>query len=71
MPINVRLDVVLAERKMRLKTLSENVGITVPNLSILKNGKAKAIKVSTLEAICRALDCQPGDLLRYEPDEID
>lgn len=71
MAINVRLDVVLAERKMRLNTLSEKVGITVPNLSILKNGKAKALKVSTLNAICKALDCQPGDLLRYEPEEED
>ena len=67
MPIRVRLDVLLAERKMRLNTLAEEVGITVPNLSILKNGRAKAIKFSTLEAICRALDCQPGDVLRYEP----
>ena len=69
MPINVRLDVVLAERKMRLNTLSQLVGITVPNLSILKNGKAKAIKISTLEGICDALSCQPGDLLRYEEEE--
>ena len=68
MPINVRLDVMLAERKMRLNTLAEKVGIIVPNLSILKNGKAKAYKVSTLEAICEALECQPGDLLRYEQD---
>jgi putative transcriptional regulator len=69
MPINIRLDVVLAERKMRLNELAEAVGITVPNLSILKTGKAKAIKLSTLEAICRALDCQPGDLLRFEPED--
>lgn len=69
MPIRVRLDVLLAERKMRLNTLAEEVGITVPNLSILKNDRAKAIKFSTLEAICRALDCQPGDLLRYEPED--
>ncbi|MCB1234948.1 MAG: helix-turn-helix transcriptional regulator [Verrucomicrobiae bacterium] len=68
MPINIRLDVMLAERKMKLNTLSEKVGITVPNLSILKNGKAKALKFSTLEAICEALECQPGDLLRYDQD---
>lgn len=66
MPINVRLDVLLAERKMRLNELAERVGITVPNLSILKTGKAKAIKFSTLEAICEALDCEPGDLLRTD-----
>ena len=68
MPINIRLDVMLAERKMKLNTLSEKVGITVPNLSILKNGKAKALKFSTLEAICEELECQPGDLLRYDQD---
>ncbi len=65
MPINIRLDVVLAERKMRLNELAEAVGITVPNLSILKTGKAKAIKLSTLEAICRALDCQPVTPSRF------
>ncbi len=69
MSINVRLDVLLAERKMRLNELADAVGITVPNLSILKTGKAKAIKFSTLEAICQALDCQPGDLLRFENDD--
>lgn len=68
MPIRIRLDVVLAQRKMKLNTLSEKVGITVPNLSILKNEKAKAVKLSTLEGLCRALDCQPGDLLQYEPE---
>ncbi len=68
MPINVRLDVLLAERKMRLNELAERVDITVPNLSVLKTGKAKAIKFSTLEAICQALDCEPGDLLHFEPD---
>ena len=68
MPINVRLDVVLAERKMRLNDLAEAVGITVPNLSILKTGKAKAIRLSTLEAICQHLKCQPGDLLEFRPD---
>jgi putative transcriptional regulator len=65
MPIVVNLDVMLAKRKMRLNELSENVNITVPNLSILKQGKAKAIKLSTLDSICRVLDCQPGDILEY------
>ena len=68
MPINLRLDVLLAERKMRLSELADAVGITLPNLSILKTGKAKAIRFSTLEAICRHLNCQPGDLLEYVPD---
>jgi putative transcriptional regulator len=68
MPIIVTLDVVLAQRKLKLGDLAERVGITPPNLSILKTGKAKAIRFSTLEAICRELDCQPGDLLRFEPD---
>ena len=66
MPINVRLDVLLAQRKMKLNDLAEAVDITVPNLSILKTGKAKAIRLSTLEAICRHLQCQPGDLLEFE-----
>jgi len=70
MPIIVTLDVVLAQRKMRLGDLAERVDLTLPNLSILKTGKAKAIRFSTLEALCRELDCQPGDLLRYEPDSI-
>jgi len=61
----VNLDVMLARRKMSLTELSNKVGITMANLSILKNGKAKAIRFSTLEAICKALDCQPGDLLEY------
>jgi putative transcriptional regulator len=61
----VNLDVVMARRKMSVTELSEKVGITMANLSILKNGKAKAIRFSTLEAICRALDCQPGDILEY------
>ncbi len=69
MPITVNLDVVLARRKLRLTDLAEAVGITIQNLSILKTGKAKAIRFSTLEAICRELDCQPGDLLAYTPDE--
>lgn len=61
--IVVNLDVMLAKRKMSLTELSERVGITMANLSILKNGKAKAVRLSTLDAICRALDCQPGDIL--------
>jgi putative transcriptional regulator len=66
MPIIVTLDVVLAQRKMKLGDLAERVDLTPPNLSILKTGKAKAIRFSTLEALCRELNCQPGDLLRYE-----
>jgi len=69
MPIIVNVDVVLAKRKMKLKDLAEAVGITVQNLSILKTGKARAIRFSTLEAICRHLDCQPGDILEYRDDE--
>ncbi len=65
MPIIVNVDVMLAKRKMSVTELTEKVGITMANLSILKNGKAKAVRFSTLEAICRALDCQPGDLLEY------
>jgi putative transcriptional regulator len=61
----VNLDVMMARRKMSVTTLSEKVGITMANLSILKNGKARAIRLSTLEAICKALDCQPGDILEY------
>ena len=67
MSIIIELDVMLARRKMKLQDLAEHVGITIQNLSILKNGKAKAIRLETLEAICKALDCQPGDLLRFEP----
>lgn len=63
--IIVNLDVMLAKRKMSVTELSEGVGITMANISILKNGKAKAIRFSTLEAICRTLDCQPGDILEY------
>ncbi|MBO0477509.1 helix-turn-helix transcriptional regulator [Vagococcus sp. DIV0080] len=66
MPIRVNLDVMMAKRKMSVTELSEHVGITMANLSILKNEKAKAIKFSTLEKICEALDCQPGDILEYE-----
>jgi putative transcriptional regulator len=66
MPIIVNLDVMMARRKMSLNELSEKVDLTLANLSILKTGKAKAIRFSTLEAICKALDCQPGDLLEYQ-----
>ena len=65
MPIIVNLDVMLARRKMSLSQLSEQVDVTIANLSVLKTNKAKAVRVTTLEAICRALDCQPGDLLEY------
>ena len=65
MAIIVNLDVMLAKRKMSVAELAEKVGITMANLSILKNGKAKAIRLSTLDAICSALDCQPGDILEY------
>ena len=65
MPIIINLDVMLAKRKMSLTELSERVGITMSNLSILKTGKAKAVRLETLEAICTALDCQPGDILEY------
>lgn len=69
MAIVVRLDVMLALRKMMLKELSERTGISIPNLSVLKTGKAKAIRFSTLEAICQALECGPGDLLEYVDDD--
>ena len=69
--IVVNLDVMMAKRKMTLSQLSEKVDITLANLSILKNNKAKAVRFSTLEAICDALDCQPGDILEYVPDEED
>lgn len=68
MPIIVNLDVMMAKRKMSSGELSERIAITPANLSILKNNKAKAIRFSTLEAICEALNCQPGDVLAYEPD---
>ena len=67
--IRTDLDVMLARRKMSLTELSERVGITMANLSVLKNGKAKAIRFTTLEAICQALDCQPGDILVYVEDK--
>ena len=66
--IRIDLDVMLARRKMSLTDLSQRVGITLANLSILKNGKAKAVRLETLDAICRALGCQPGDILVYEAD---
>ncbi|WP_119079384.1 helix-turn-helix domain-containing protein [Chitinophaga alhagiae] len=69
MPIIVNLDVMMARRKMSLNELSEKVGLTLSNLSILKTGKAKAIRFSTLEAICKALDCQPADILEYQEEE--
>ena len=65
MPIIVNLDVMLAKRKMSLSQLSEQVDVTIANLSVLKTNKAKAVRFSTLEAICKTLDCQPGDLLEY------
>ena len=68
MSIIVNLDVMMAKRKMSLNELSEKVGLTLSNLSILKTGKAKAIRFSTLEAICEVLNCQPGDILEYVPD---
>ncbi|MBQ6581811.1 MAG: helix-turn-helix transcriptional regulator [Alistipes sp.] len=70
MAIIVNLDVMLARRKMSLSELSERVDISIVNLSILKTGKARAVRFSTLEAICRALDCQPGDILEYREDEV-
>ena len=69
MSIIINLDVMLAKRKMSVTELSDRVGITMANLSILKNGKAKAVRFSTLESICKALDCQPGDILEYKKDE--
>lgn len=69
MAIIINIDVMMAKRKMSLGELTERVDITPANLSILKNGKAKAIRFSTLEAICRELDCQPGDIIEYRPEE--
>lgn len=69
MPIYVNLDIMMAKRKISLNELSERVGVTPANLSILKNDKAKAIRFSTLEAICEVLECQPGDLLEYRSDK--
>ncbi|MEX2601740.1 MAG: helix-turn-helix transcriptional regulator [Balneolaceae bacterium] len=68
MAIIINLDVMLAKRKMTLTELSENVGITIANLSILKSNKARAVRFTTLNAICEALDCQPGDIIEHKPD---
>ena len=69
MPIIVNLDVMMAKRKMSLNELSDKVDLTLSNLSILKTGKAKAIRFTTLESICKVLDCQPADILEYQPDK--
>ncbi len=71
MPIIVNLDVMMAKRKISLNELSEKVDLTLSNLSILKTGKARAIRFSTLDSICKALDCQPGDILEYQNDQKD
>ena len=71
MSIITNIDVMLAKRKMSVTELSERVGITMANISVLKNGKAKAVKISTLNSICKALDCQPGDILEYVEDGDD
>ena len=71
MPIRVNLDRVLLERRMSLTELADRVGVTLANLSILKTGKARAVRFSTLDALCRELDCQPGDLLAFEPGPAD
>ncbi|MCJ9427442.1 helix-turn-helix domain-containing protein [Kordiimonas marina] len=71
MPITVKLDVMLAERKVKSKDLAQHIGITEANLSLLKSGKVKGVRFATLEAICDYLECQPGDILKYEPDETD
>ena len=71
MAIIINIDVMLAKRKMSVTELSEKLGITMANVSILKNGKAKAVKVETLNKLCAALDCQPGDLFEYVPDETE
>ena len=70
MAIIVNVDVMMAKRKMSSQELAEKIGITQANMSILKTGKAKAIRLTTLDAICKALDCQPGDVLEYRPDEV-
>lgn len=71
MPIRVDIDVLLAQRRMMVGDFAEAIGITPANVAVLKNGRAKAIRFSTLDAICRVLDCQPGDILVYEPDQPD
>ena len=68
MAIVINIDVMLARRKMRVTELAEHLGLTLANISVLKNGKVRAIRLSTLEAICKALECQPGDILEYIPD---
>lgn len=70
MPIVVDIDVMLARRKMPVGVLAERIGITPANLAVLKNGRAKAVRFSTLDALCSVLECQPGDILRWEPDEV-
>jgi len=70
-PIVVDVDVMLARRKMSVGELAERIGITPANLAVLKNGRARAVRFSTLEALCEVLDCQPGDLLRHEPADVD
>ena len=70
MSIEITLDLMLVKRKMSLTELSERIGISLTNLSLLKNGKVKGIRFSTLEAICRELECQPGDILEYHPDMV-
>jgi putative transcriptional regulator len=70
MPIEIRLDVMLAKRKVSLTELSERIGISITNLSLLKTGKVKGIRFSTLDAICRELDCQPGEILEYLPEYV-
>lgn len=69
MPIIVDIDVMMARRKLSVGTLAESIGITPANLAVLKNGRAKAVRFTTLDALCAALECQPGDVLRWEPDE--
>lgn len=69
MPIIVDIDVMLAKRKMAVGDLADRVGITPANIAVLKNGRAKAVRFTTLDALCQVLDCQPGDLLRWEPDQ--
>jgi putative transcriptional regulator len=69
MTIRINLDIMMAKRKMRLKTLAKEVGITEANLSVLKNGKAKAVRLSTLDKLCEVLECQPGDILEFEPND--
>ncbi|MDQ0076898.1 helix-turn-helix domain-containing protein [Arthrobacter oryzae] len=71
MPIIVDIDVMLAKRKMPVGTLADRVGITPANLAVLKNGRAKAVRFTTLEALCEVLGCQPGDLLRWEPEDVE